>query len=202
MTQKNKNLLYVQCLNYASELMKYFREANIDIADDVNQKTIAKLLFKLEIERYEKNKISDLNIDYNDEIVSIECVGCKETIDIAVSDDNLFYCSNILTKNSFGVPATADLMFAIINTEQLENTNQVLIKQLKNRYNDIVKNKRFLLGVDRSKMRLYDLEEIAQKGIASNLENLDNEDDDNSSATISSKDQKRTTTLNTEGFIL
>ena len=66
------------------------------------------------------------------------------------------------TSESFGLPATADLMIALISTEQLEGMNQVMIKQLKNRYNDPTEHKRFCVGIDRSKMRLYDVEESAQ----------------------------------------
>lgn len=66
------------------------------------------------------------------------------------------------TSESFGLPATADLMIALISTEQLEGMNQVMIKQLKNRYNDPTQHKRFCVGIDRSKMRLYDLEDSAQ----------------------------------------
>ena len=67
------------------------------------------------------------------------------------------------TSESFGLPATADLMFAIISTEELEDLNQLMIKQLKNRYNDPTgKNKKFVVGVDRAKMRLYDVEDTAQ----------------------------------------
>ena len=69
------------------------------------------------------------------------------------------------TSESFGLPATADLMFALISTEELENLNQIMVKQLKNRYNDPTMNKRFLLGIDRAKMRLYDIEQSAQSGI-------------------------------------
>jgi|TARA_R110000764_G_scaffold100298_2_gene185266 archaellum biogenesis ATPase FlaH len=66
------------------------------------------------------------------------------------------------TSESFGLPATCDLMIALISTEQLEAANQVMIKQLKNRYNDISQHKRFCVGIDRSKMRLYDVEASAQ----------------------------------------
>jgi len=69
------------------------------------------------------------------------------------------------TSESFGLPATADFMFALISTEELENLNQIMVKQLKNRYNDPTMNKRFLLGIDRAKMRLYDIEQSAQSGI-------------------------------------
>jgi hypothetical protein len=67
------------------------------------------------------------------------------------------------TSESFGLPATADLMFALISTEELEERNQIQVKQLKNRYNDPTGDtKRFVLGIDRSKMRLYDVEDNAQ----------------------------------------
>ena len=63
------------------------------------------------------------------------------------------------TSESFGLPATADLMFALISTEELEDLGQIMVKQLKNRYNDLNMNKRFVVGIDRSKMRLYDCEQ-------------------------------------------
>ena len=66
------------------------------------------------------------------------------------------------TSESFGLPATADLMFAIMSSEELERCGQLKIKQLKNRYNDPTIHKRFVIGVDRSKMRLYDVEENQQ----------------------------------------
>jgi archaellum biogenesis ATPase FlaH len=69
------------------------------------------------------------------------------------------------TSESFGLPATADLMLAMISTEQLEGMNQVMFKQLKNRYNDPTKNKRFVVGIDRPKMRLYELDESAQDDV-------------------------------------
>ena len=70
------------------------------------------------------------------------------------------------TSESFGLPATADLMFALVSSEQMESMNQIMIKQLKNRYNDPTTFKRFTLGIDRAKMRLYDVEQSAQDGIA------------------------------------
>jgi replicative DNA helicase len=70
------------------------------------------------------------------------------------------------TSESFGLPATADMMFALIATEELENLNQIMVKQLKNRYADPGYYKRFVIGVDRSRMKLYDVEESAQKDIS------------------------------------
>jgi hypothetical protein len=66
------------------------------------------------------------------------------------------------TSESFGLPATADLMFALISTEELEKDGQMMVKQLKNRYNDPTMHKRFVVGIDRAKMRLYDVEESEQ----------------------------------------
>jgi len=77
------------------------------------------------------------------------------------------------TSESFGLPATADMMFALITSEELESLNQIMVKQLKNRYNDPTLNKRFAIGVDRSKMRLYDIEQSAQKNIVDSGQDYD-----------------------------
>ena len=69
------------------------------------------------------------------------------------------------TSESFGLPATADLMFALISTEDMEQLGQIMVKQLKNRYNDPTMYKRFVIGIDRAKMRLYDCEQAAQDDI-------------------------------------
>jgi len=66
------------------------------------------------------------------------------------------------TSESFGLPATADLMFALISTDELKQLNQIMVKQLKNRYADPEMYKRFIIGVDKSRMKLYDAEENAQ----------------------------------------
>jgi replicative DNA helicase len=70
------------------------------------------------------------------------------------------------TSESFGLPATADMMFALITSEELEELGQLMVKQLKNRYNDPSYYKRFTIGVDRAKMRLYDVEQSGQDGLA------------------------------------
>jgi len=70
------------------------------------------------------------------------------------------------TSESFGLPATADLMFALISSEELEELGQIMVKQLKNRYNDPTYYKRFTVGIDRSKMKLFDIEQSAQTGLA------------------------------------
>ena len=66
------------------------------------------------------------------------------------------------TSESFGLPATADFMVALITSEDLEELDQIQVKQLKNRYNDPTKYRKFVIGIDRAKMRLYDLEDSAQ----------------------------------------
>ena len=113
-------------------------------------------------------------------ILKIEELDEREMIDIEVSGNHLFYANNVLTHNSnsdveltdtsesFGLPATADLMFALISTEDLEGLGQILVKQLKNRYNDPTIHKRFVIGIDRAKMRLYDCEQSAQQDILDN----------------------------------
>jgi hypothetical protein len=77
------------------------------------------------------------------------------------------------TSESFGLPATADFMFALISSEELQDLNQMMVKQLKNRYSDPSTNRKFVIGVDRPKMKLYDVEQKAQTDIAD-----DKKDDD------------------------
>ena len=83
------------------------------------------------------------------------------------------------TSESFGLPATADLMFALISTEELEELGQIMVEQLKNRYNDPTINKRFIVGIDRAKMRLYDCEQSAQKDILDNGQDADYDEPEN-----------------------
>lgn len=121
---------------------------------------------------------------YLDEIVEIEYVGYEETIDIEVSGNRLFYANDILTHNSgignsdleltdvsesTGLAMTVDFMIGLISTEELAQLGQVMIKQLKNRYSDPDKFKRFVLGVDKTKMRLYDVETAAQKDVVQDM---------------------------------
>ena len=80
------------------------------------------------------------------------------------------------TSESFGLPATADLMFALISTDDLEGLGQIMVKQLKNRYNDPTISKRFVVGIDRAKMRLYDCEQNAQQDMVDNGSSKDYND--------------------------
>ena len=110
-------------------------------------------------------------------IVSIKKIGKRKTIDISISGNKLFWANGILTHNSgfdhsdvsisntaesMGLPNTLDFYFALIQTEELEKLGQVLIKQFKNRYNDKSDNLKFILGLDKSKMKFYDVNVSAQ----------------------------------------
>jgi replicative DNA helicase len=80
------------------------------------------------------------------------------------------------TSESFGLPATADFMFALITSEELQDLNQLMVKQLKNRYNDLANYRRFVIGVDRAKMKLYDVEESSQDNITDDRPIMDKTD--------------------------
>jgi hypothetical protein len=109
-----------------------------------------------------------------EKIIEIKEIGYENAIDIEVDGNHLFFANDILTHNSnsdvgledtsesFGLPATADLMFALISTEELEKLNQIMVKQLKNRYNDPAMYRKFVVGIDRSRMKLYDVDQSAQ----------------------------------------
>ena len=99
-------------------------------------------------------ELRGLSVEYNVPLVSATQTtrGGYGNSDVELTD----------TSESFGLPATADLMFALVSTEELEEMNQVMVKQLKNRYNDLTTFRKFVLGIDRAKMRLYDAEDSAQ----------------------------------------
>ncbi len=103
-------------------------------------------------------ELRGLAVEYNVPILTATQVtrGGYNSSDVELTD----------TSESFGLPATADLMFALIRSEELDALNQIMVKQLKNRYADPSNYKRFVIGVDRSKMKLYDVEESAQDGLA------------------------------------
>ena len=103
-------------------------------------------------------ELRGLGVEYNVPILSATQTtrGGYDNTDVDLTD----------TSESFGLPATVDFMFALITTEELENLNQIMVKQLKNRYNDPSYYKRFVIGVDRARMKLYDVEDSAQKNIA------------------------------------
>jgi replicative DNA helicase len=99
------------------------------------------------------------------------------------------------TSESFGLPATADFMFALISTEELEQLNQIMVKQLKNRFGDPNLYKRFVIGVDRAKMRLYDAEQSAQVDIVDS-----GQDDDKPLNTFGNRERRGNFSNKFEGF--
>ena len=112
--------------------------------DPNNVATVTPVLFKNTVLTYSPQNIKSFGSDYN---------GYKFTADVDLTN----------TSESFGLPATADFMFALISTEELEDLGQLMVKQLKNRYNDLGTHRTFCIGVDRSKMRLYDVEASGNK---------------------------------------
>jgi hypothetical protein len=99
------------------------------------------------------------------------------------------------TSESFGLHATADFMFALISTEELEQLNQIMVKQLKNRFGDPNLYKRFVIGVDRAKMRLYDAEQSAQVDIVDS-----GQDDDKPLNTFGNRERRGNFSNKFEGF--
>lgn len=138
-------------------VMKEHPEA-FGIQGDLSVEEIAHILVKLEMEKLQEDN-GDSLVDYNDEIVSIEDLGEDiEMRDIQVSGNNTFYANGILTKNSAGIIMTADLLIGIIRTDELKEQQQVLFKQIKNRFGDPSYFQKFICGMDTSRMKVFDLD--------------------------------------------
>lgn len=164
------------------EKAKILKVKGIKPTCDMDIFELTDLLITLELEKIEKNISADCLIGYDDEVVSIEPVGPVTTVDITVTGDNLFYCNGLLTKNSIGLPATLDLFLALIRTDELEAEKKLMIKQLKNRWGDISENQKFVVGVDRSKMKVYNLDDPIDQGytrFSPKSEDQNTSDDDN-----------------------
>jgi hypothetical protein len=135
------DIIYIDYLNICiSSRLKY--------GSNVNSYTYVKSIAE---------EIRGLAVEYNLPIVSATQTtrsGFTNT-DLGLED----------TSESFGLPATADLMFALISSEELQDLGQMMVKQLKNRYSDPSVHRKFVVGVDRSKMKLYDVEQVAQEDI-------------------------------------
>lgn len=126
---------------------------------DIDVECLIDAIVKEEFEKAETAMQLEQSLSFDDEIVEVEYIGEMEMVDITVSRDNLFFANDILTKNSFGVPATADYMLAVMRTEEHDDLNQVLCKQIKSRYANKGDKLRFVLGVDQQKQRYYDVED-------------------------------------------
>ena len=135
------DIIFIDYLNICSS-------ARFKPSSNINSYTMVKSIAE---------ELRGLAVEYNLPIVSATQTtrGGYGNTDVELTD----------TSESFGLPATADFMFALISTEDLEKMGQLMVKQLKNRYNDPSLYKRFLIGVDRAKMKLFDLEQAAQKNI-------------------------------------
>jgi DnaB-like helicase C terminal domain len=132
------DIIYIDYLNICSS-------SRIRAGSNVNSYTYIKAIAE---------ELRGLAVEFNVPVVSATQTtrGGYGNSDVELTD----------TSESFGLPATADLMFALISTEDMETLGQLMVKQLKNRYNDPTINKRFVIGIDRAKMRLYDVEQSAQ----------------------------------------
>jgi hypothetical protein len=132
------DIIYIDYLNICSS-------SRIKSGSNVNSYTLIKAIAE---------ELRGLAVEFNVPVVSATQTtrGGYGNSDVELTD----------TSESFGLPATADLMFALISTEEMEQLNQIMIKQLKNRYNDPTIHKKFVVGIDRAKMRLYDVEDSAQ----------------------------------------
>ena len=135
------DIVYVDYLNIcASSRIKY--------TSNVNSYTYVKAIAE---------ELRGLAVEYNVPIVS-----ATQTTRSGIGSSDIDLTD---TSESIGLPATADMMFALISTEELQDLNQILVKQLKNRYNDPTRHRRFVIGVDRARMKLYDVEPEAQEDI-------------------------------------
>lgn len=135
------HVIYIDYLNICSS-------SRMKMGASVNSYTIIKSIAE---------ELRGLAVEFNVPIISATQTtrGGYDNSDVGLTD----------TAESFGLPATADLMFALINTEELESLGQLMVKQLKNRYADLSFHKRFTIGVDRSKFRLFDVEQSAQDDV-------------------------------------
>jgi replicative DNA helicase len=135
------DIIYIDYLNICTS-------SRIKNGANVNSYTLVKAIAE---------ELRGLAVEFNVPIVSATQTNRAGFADSDVGLEN--------TSESFGLPATADFMFALITTEELQELGQIMVKQLKNRYNDPGINRRFVVGVDRSKMRIYNVEQSAQEDL-------------------------------------
>ena len=139
---------------------------------ECNYFQIADTIMLEELEKAELAKQLESQIDFNDEIVSIEVLEEQELMDITVTRDNLFYANGVLTKNSLGVAMTMDFAISLAQTEELMALKQIHGKQLKNRYGNKNEHNKFLLGLDLMLQRIYNVMDTEQNTV-SNHPNYD-----------------------------
>jgi archaellum biogenesis ATPase FlaH len=146
------DIIYIDYLNICSS-------ARVKSGNNVNSYTLVKSIAE---------ELRGLAVEFNVPIMSATQTtrGGYDNSDVGITD----------TSESFGLPATADFMIALISTEELAEMNQIMVKQLKNRYSNPDTNKRFVIGVDKAKMKLYDSEDTAQSNISDSGQVYDNKD--------------------------
>lgn len=139
------------------DYMNICTSSRIKVGSNVNSYTLVKSIAE---------EIRGLAVEFNVPILTASQLNREGA---SSSDPNMDNVSE-----SFGTAATADMMFALVSTEELESLNQILVKQIKNRYSDPSKNKRFVIGVDRAKMKLYDVEASSQIDISDSGQDTSN----------------------------
>lgn len=125
---------------------------------ELTLREICQLIIDEALERAADAKEMEESLEFDDEIVSITPLGDQELMDITVTRDNLFYANGVLTKNSLGIPATLDGMWAFIRTEELDKIGQLMVLELKTRYGNKSIPK-FTIGVNIDTQRLFNAEE-------------------------------------------
>jgi replicative DNA helicase len=146
------DIIYIDYLNICSS-------SRVKSGNNVNSYTLVKSIAE---------ELRGLAVEFNVPIISATQTtrGGYDNSDVGITD----------TSESFGLPATADFMIALISTEELAEMNQIMVKQLKNRYSNPDTNKRFVIGVDKAKMKLYDSEDNAQNNISDSGQVHDSKD--------------------------
>lgn len=156
---KSEEEVYASCYAYAQQLYENRKELGIEI-ESVGQ--LSDLLYDMFMDKAQHDHMTDSLIEYNDEIVSIEEDCEEDTMDITVSKDSLFYANGVLTKNSFGLPATLDWFIAISQDEVLQDNNQQRVVCLKTRWSNKSKLKPELVGVNFDLMRYTDVGSVQE----------------------------------------
>ena len=189
LTKKTKGKLIIKEYPTASAHVGHFRSLLSDLSLKRNFKPDIVFVDYLNIcssQRFKANFVNSYTLvkGIAEELRGL-AVECNVPIVSATQTTRSGYSSSDVditdTSESFGLPATADFMFALISTEESEQLGQILVKQLKNRYNDPTINKRFVVGIDRAKMRLYDCEQSAQNNIIDTKVDVDYDFDEHKS---------------------
>lgn len=130
---RKRNIMIEKLKRIMTERVKLMQVLEV-VDKESTTEELVDVLMKVYYEQEDKNLLTDSLIDYNDEIISIENVGDCETIDISVTGDSLFFCNDILTKNSIGLAATADVIVSIFQNPEDQELGVIRLGMMKNRY--------------------------------------------------------------------